>query len=241
MICNTGVGLTPRLDGEVLEFQEQGLYDGLFLMADTKTGTYWSHLTGEALHGPLAGEKLPVEPVVHTTVAQALAQDPRTRVALSEHPRATPRRGPAGTLKQLLDRIRGVPDGFSATMGAEDDRRPRMEMGLGLWTRDGEALYVPLETVEARDRWLVDTFGGHRVLVYHDPTARSLQALYTDAGSARWEDDVLHLSTGARIEDGVLLGPDGTRLPVERPLQVFTRWYGFSLSFPGTGVLEPPG
>lgn len=166
MICNTGVGLTPRLDGEVLHFQEQGLYDGLFLMADTETGTYWSHLTGEALHGPLAGERIPVENVMHTTVEQALEEDAGTLIALS------------------------------------------------------------------------DTFRGRRVLVYDDPTAHSLQALYTDARSARWEGDVLLLSNGRRIEDGVLVKEDSRRVGMERPQQVFTRWYGFSLRFPETEIWE---
>jgi len=219
----------------VLEFQEQGLYDGLFLMADRKTGTYWSHLTGEALHGPLAGEKLPVHNVLHTSVEQALREDPGTRVAISDHPRARRRDEGGGTLTDILSRI-GLPDPFRPTMGRNDDRRPRMDMGIGLWTGGGQARYYPLEEIEARERALLDDFAGRRVLVYYDPSARALQALYTEADEVRWEGGVLHLSSGERIGGGVLRGPDGERVEVERPLQVFTRWYGFSLTFPDTEV-----
>ncbi len=47
---------------------------------------------------------------------------------------------------------------------------------------------------------------------------------------------MLHFSTGERIEGGVRLNADGERVQVDRPLQVFTRWYGFSLTFPETRV-----
>ena len=36
--------MTPRVDGEVHTFTEQGLYDGLFIMWDEESGTYWNHL-----------------------------------------------------------------------------------------------------------------------------------------------------------------------------------------------------
>jgi hypothetical protein len=37
----------------------------------------------------------------------------------------------------------------------------------------------------------------------------------------------------------VLFERDGRRVEVERPQQVFTRWYGFALTFPGTEIFEP--
>lgn len=58
MVCNTGIGLIPRVQGEVESFALSGLYDGLFLFSDERTGTYWNHMTGEAVYGPLAGERM---------------------------------------------------------------------------------------------------------------------------------------------------------------------------------------
>ncbi len=62
----------------------------------------------------------------------------------------------------------------------------------------------------------------------------------TTADGVWWEDDVLHFSTGERIENGLLFSEDGTQLEAEAPLQVFTRWYGFSLTFPDTEIYGDP-
>lgn len=229
------------MDGEVDLFSEKGLYDGLFLLSDERTGTYWNHLTGEALYGPLAGERLELENVLHTTVAQVLAEDPATLVAISDHPRAVQRSRQGGTLSGLLSRIRSLPGMFTGTIRKEDDRRETMEVGIGIWDDSG-ARYYSMGVIEANDRALFDTFAGRRVLLYFDPAARALMAHFTEAESARWEGDILHLSDGERIEDGIRFAEDGSRAEVERPLQVFTRWYGFSLTFPDTDVYKeaPP-
>lgn len=240
MICNTGIGLIPRVDGQVHTFTEQGLYDGLFLIWDHETGTRWNHMTGEAVHGPLAGERLPLENVLHSTVAQVLEEDPDALLAWSDHPAAVQRSAErGGFLDRLLGMIRDVPDMFPGTMGREDARRDRMEMGIGIWT-DDVAKYYPMPTIQERGDALLDTFDGQRVLIYYDPTARALAAEVTDAESFEWDDRVLRLSNGDRIEGGVLYDGDGERKARDRPLQVFTRWYGFSLTFPETLVYDAP-
>ena len=50
--------MTPSIDGVTHTFAEHGLYDGLFLMRDEETGTFWDHLTGEAVYGPGEGTNL---------------------------------------------------------------------------------------------------------------------------------------------------------------------------------------
>ena len=50
---------------------------------------------------------------------------------------------------------------------------------------------------------------------------------------------MLKLSDGRYIRAGALFAPDGTKLEAERPMQVFTRWYGFALTFPKAEVYEP--
>lgn len=238
MICNSGIGLIPRVDGEVDQFTEKGLYDGLFLMADAKTNSYWNHMTGEAVYGPLAGTRLELENLLHTTVEQALAEDPETIVAISSHPGAIMRYSQAGTLASLLARIIDVPEFFPQTIAREDDRLERMDIGIGIWGDTGLARYYSKVTVDDNQRFVFDSFEGRGTLVYYDPTAHALQALYTDAEGARWDGAILRLSNGQRIEKGVLFEADGSRAEVERPLQVFTRWYGFSLTFPDTEIFE---
>ena len=222
-------------------FREQGLYDGLFLMADERTGSYWNHMTGEAVHGQQAGKRLELENVLHTTVAQALAEDPETRLAWSEHPRALQRSERGGTLATLLGRIRGLPEIFPATLGAEDDRRPRMDIGIGIWSDGGGARYYAMETVQERDNAVLDMFDDQQVLVYYDPTTYSLAAHFTDVETVWWEEDVLHMSSGERIEEGIRFEADGSRADRGRPLQVYTRWYGFSLTFPESEVYGDGG
>ena len=199
-------------------------------------------MTGEALYGPLAGTRLDLENVLHSTVAQVLVEDPKALVAISDHPRVVERGAESEEPVSWLSRFlsigqRRLNERYKGTIREEDDRRPTMELGIGIWNDSG-ARYYALETVEEQGRALFDTFNGRRVLVYYDPTAHAPTAQYTDAERVWWEGDVLRFSTGERIEDGIRFAADGSRVEVERPLQVFTRWYGFSLTFPDTEIYE---
>ncbi len=197
-------------------------------------------MTGEAVYGPLAGKRLEVYNVLHSTVQQVLAQDRTALVAISEHPRVDLFSDPSeqnpsrrSQLKRWGDR--GLSRQFLGTIREEDDRRPTMELGIGIWSGPA-ARYYSMPAIEEQGRALLDTFEGRSVLVYNDPTAYALIAHYTTADRVWWEDDVLHLSTGERIENGLLYNESGDRVEAEAPLQVFTRWYGFSLTFPATDI-----
>ena len=47
---------------------------------------------------------------------------------------------------------------------------------------------------------------------------------------------MLRFSDRSYIEGGVFHDPSGERAQIERPHQVFTRWYGFALTFPETEI-----
>jgi len=49
-------------------------------MQDNETGSYWSHVTGEALSGKLKGERLVILPVVQTKWSKWFASHPQTKV-----------------------------------------------------------------------------------------------------------------------------------------------------------------
>lgn len=227
--------MASRIDGEVHTFSEHGLYDGLFLLMDQESGTFWDHMTGEAVYGPLVGSSLPVETLRQTTVAQILGEDEGTQIALSDRELAS---SEELKLDGLLGQIRGrLSSFFSGTVEEEDDRRPTMDLGLGLWGGDG-AVYYPYEAVTGAGGALLDRYSGQGVVVYLDPTARSLMAWLTEADAVEWDGDVLRLSDGTRVEGGVLRDASGDAVPDRRPLQVFTRWYGFSLTFPDVEIYE---
>jgi hypothetical protein len=225
--------MAPRIDGRVHRFAEHGLYDGLFLLRDEETGTYWDHMTGDAVYGPLVGGSLEVGNLLQTTVRQVLGHSPEALVALSDRSlRSDDQMALGGLLSGVGGRLSRL---FRSTVDEEDDRRPTMDLGLGIW--DGDASrYYPYDRVLSEGRALLDTFQGRTVLVYLDPAAFALGAVHVEADAFEWEGDVLHLSDGTTIAEGVLRGPDGTPKTMHRPLQVFTRWYGFSLTFPGTEI-----
>jgi len=226
--------MAPTINGRAHTFAEHGLYDGLFLMRDEETGTFWDHMTGEAVYGPLVGSKLATANLLHSRVGQVLEAFPDAQVALSDR---TWRRGDEGMeLDGLLSRADGqLNETFSRTVAEEDDRLPTMDLGMGIWN-DENARYYAYERVVAEDNAIVDTFQGRRILIFLDPSAYVLNAFYVDADAAEWDDKKLRLSDGQYVEDGVLHDASGERALAERPLQVFTRWYGFALTFPDAEI-----
>jgi len=54
------------------------LWRNSLVMQDEETGTYWSHVTGVAMEGPLEGTKLTMLPAVHTTWLKWREQHPET-------------------------------------------------------------------------------------------------------------------------------------------------------------------
>jgi hypothetical protein len=225
--------MTPRVDGRVHWFAEQALYDGLFLMKDEETETYWDHMTGEAVYGPLVGERLDIAPLMQSTVGQVLRTHPDALVTLSDQAiRTDDDMKVDGLLAGIRERLNRM---FQSTVEEDDERRPQMDLGLGLWT-DQEARYYPMDVIRAEGRALVDTFGGRAVLVYIDPANFVPSALLVEGGDPEWDGDVLRLSDGTYIEDGLAYEASGARSDALRPLQVFTRWYGFSLTFPDTEI-----
>lgn len=230
--------MAPRIDGEVHRFAEHGLYNGLFLLRDEESGTFWDHMTGEAVYGPLVGSALEVSNLMQTTVAQVLGRDSGALVALSDQALRTNAQMATGS---LLSRMRaGLNRMFSSTIDEEDNRRPTMDLGMGIWDGD-EARYYPYDRITANGNAVLDEIAGRQVVVYLDPSAYALAAAYVDTDGIRWEEKTLRFSDGSYIEDGVFHDPSGERARIERPRQVFTRWYGFALTFPETEIYGDAG
>ncbi len=223
--------MTPIIDGAVHHFRSRGLYDGLSLMGDEETGSLWNHITGKSVYGPLQGTSLPVYNLLHTNVKQVLEAYPDIDVAISERPV----RGRGGRMAPGSGQTRQLSSGFRATIVEEDTRRPTMEIGLGLWS-GSTARYYSMEVLRDAGSAVVDTLAGRTVVVYLESESYTMAALYADASAAKLTDAGLDISGVGMLRDGVLKGTDGSRLEIERPLQLFTRWYGFALTFPGTTI-----
>ena len=201
------------------------------MLGDDETGSIWNHITGRAVYGPLEGYALPVSNLLHMTAKQALERYPGLAVAISDRPI----RGRRRFFDPLADRI--LRPGFRSTIVKEDTRLPTMDIGLGVWT-ESEALYYPMEVVQAAGGAIVDDFDGRRLLVYVEPGTYALDAFFTEEEAVSVEDSSLKLGEELVLENGVLRDAAGERRKMDRPLQLFSRWYGFALTFPGTGIYE---
>lgn len=124
------------------------------LLTDDETGTYWDHITGEGLHGPLQGERLETWGIGMTTL----------EVALREHPEFLLLRSKLSLLGRMMAwaMLRGPMRGrippflFRRTMTEPDLRLPEMQIGLGV-IGEREQRFYPLERIGAG---LTDEFEG---------------------------------------------------------------------------------
>ena len=183
------------------------------------------------MYGPSAGQRLPVYNLLHTNAEAALEAYPDLHVALSDRP--IRQRG--NFLDWIRSRLTGLNDRFQGTIAKEDDRRPTLEVGIGVWT-DEVARYYPMEGVLAAGEALVDRLDGRGLVVYVEPRSRALAAIYAETRAAEWVEGELRLDAGVTLREGRLYDSAGERLEIDRPLQQFTRWYGFALAFPGTEI-----
>jgi len=199
------------------------------MLGDDETGSIWNHITGRAVYGPLEGYVLPVSNLLHMTVEQALERYPGLAVAISDRPI----RGRRRFFDPLADRV--LRPGFRSTIVKEDTRLPTMDIGLGVWV-GSEARYYPMEVVQAAGGAIVDDFDGRRLLVYVEPGTYALDGFFTEKETVSVEDSRVMVGDELVLENGVLRDSRGDRLEMDRPLQLFSRWYGFALTFPNTTI-----
>ncbi|MCF6137456.1 DUF3179 domain-containing protein [Alkalihalobacillus berkeleyi] len=191
------------MNGKVHHFGPRGLYDGMVLISDDETNSYWNHVTGECVYGELEGERLQTFPIEHTTVKAAMNKYKDLKIALFN---------PSIKMKLLsFVMTRGkkksfLPPGFEQTMGVLDDRLPKMSSGLGVILGEHQRFY-PVDTVKSKGGTIYDSIHGRTVTVQLNPDAGVPQATFTDN-------------------------------QVEKPMQLFTRWYGFSLTYPNCEVYD---
>ncbi len=234
--CNTGMVFNPVVDGKMLHFQRRGSYDGLLLIWDEETNSYWQHVTGQCLYGASVGRHLDIITTTRQmTVAEVLA---RTNASVLLTSVLSPEQE---KLSRMMEKMRANPDkveaGIASTIGQEDTRRPRFELGLGVWNLTGSAFF-PLAMLYAVDRVLITKFDERPLLIYQEQDAVAPAAAFVETQRAVWEGDLLRLDKGVYIQNDMLYGAGGQPQPLERPMQLLMRWYGFALTFPGCSL--PP-
>ena len=127
-------------------FGVAGLANGLAVMADKESWTYWDHITGEAFKGPLAGHQLDFWPIYLTTVEAALAAHPDITISISTY-RSLRFRLTRFMFRNGIKRKGWLPPGFRRTMSNEiDPRLDKMTQGLGIIVGD-KAKYYPTTSI----------------------------------------------------------------------------------------------
>jgi hypothetical protein len=238
-LCNAGALFSPRVDGKILRFEVGGIYNAMAILRDQDTGSYWDHIHGAGLHGAMQGKQL--ERLA--TMRHMYARD-----ALEAYPNIEIYRSPMDAEDEedvvYWEKLRSPAQPEWSTRVAnsvmvEDARRSRFDMGLGIWTAH-TARYYPSLIINAADNIVFDTFEGRSLLIYVDPNSSSPDAFFTDAASATWLGERLRLNNRQYVEHGTLYSPEGKQIQVERPQQLFQRWYGFSTLFRGCEIYELP-
>ncbi len=232
--CNTGMVFDPLIEGKMLHFKRRGSYDGLLLIWDEETNSYWQHITGQALHGASVGKQLRmITATRQMTTAEALAKDSAALLLTST---LTPEQE---KLSSTMEKMRSKPEKVEATIistiAQEDTRRPRFELGLGVWN-EITSTYFPLLMLHMNENAVITEFNGRKLLIYQTEGAIAPVAAYVETQRAVWMQDVLRLDGGASIHNDLYITADGQSQPLERPMQLLMRWYGFALTFPGCHV-----
>ena len=163
-----------EVNGKTLSFGVSGkLIRNSLVMFDRETGTLWSHLTGEALDGPLVGNHLRQVLSEQTTWGRWRAEHPQTRMLDID---------PADVRFDPYQAYYGAPDPGVVGRKRADDRLPVKEKVIGV-RLNGEVKAYSF-TALARDRVVNDTVGGVPVVVVFDGLTFSGAVYRSDPGGS---------------------------------------------------------
>lgn len=160
MYARSTGGETPR---ELTFDFASGLVEDNLLVADRETGSLWSQLAGQAVHGPLEGEPLRPVAALQTTWKHWRERHPDTRVMVLPEK--------AGRPYYYRDR----------KPGKKPPKDPPREhdpsiLGLGLVV-NGEAIFFPFKMLEKSGTPVFREIGGEGVTLHYDAEALTAWAL----------------------------------------------------------------
>jgi hypothetical protein len=161
-------------DGKRLTFKPHGLYNAELVFADNETGSVWSLTSGEAMDGPLAGQKLRKLAVVQTTWAKWKHLYPRTVVV-------SPRTPHQAHYKPFRWQPRPLSPIFERTLTHRDERLGRFELVLAVALGDERKAY-PLSVLKQVRGVVNDVVGGTPIVIFYDPQTNTAAAYERTVG-----------------------------------------------------------
>jgi hypothetical protein len=160
------------VDGKTLNFGVSGkLIRNSLVMFDRETGTLWSHLTGEALQGPLVGRHLQQVLSEQTTWGHWRAEHPNTLILDVD---------PSDVRFDPYQLYYDRPDAGVVGRKHTDDRLPVKEKVIGVRI-NGEVKAYSF-TALARDRVINDRVGGVPLVIVFDGLSFSGAVYRRDPG-----------------------------------------------------------
>ena len=156
-----------EVNGQSLHFRLVGVNNQNFIMEDEETGTWWQQVTGEAIQGPLKGERLEAMPYEILSFDIWRAENPDGRVLSVEDNRLTDY-SPADWVEGLQANF-AVPEQLipSGELGARD-----LVVGISI---EGRAKAYPLGTLQQQTP-ISDTVGSTPVMVAVADDGKSVRA-----------------------------------------------------------------
>jgi len=229
VVCNTGMLFSPVINGKVHHFADGGFYNAMTLLTDIETHSIWNHITGQCLYGTYQDYQLPVlSNPLQKGALQMSIEYPNAMISMSQFDAEKKQMVTEENLVCLNQDLQ-LSERALTTLRFDDNRLPRFDMGLGIWTEKTKKFY-PYRKILLENA-LIDVIDGRPILIYVSPIGVAPEAVYTTATQFEWLDDVLKLNNGQTIQNGLLYDSDGTIAQPERPQQLFQRWYSFSLLF----------
>ena len=235
MVCSSGVGFNPEIEGTRYTFDVVGLYNGLFVMADRQTGSVWTHYDGSILNGPLAGKGLSLElqPIVHTTWAEWQAAYPETTV-LDWYPEYENR------YRSIEPGRSGLGPQFQATVLNWDDRLAENELVLGANIGSDYRAYV-LSELQAELQVIADELGGVPIVVFLEPDNSYGLAFKSELNGelVQWSvagGQIVDSGGSAWDVSGKSISGPNAGSQLEFVTSFVTEWYGWAAYHPDTTI-----
>lgn len=241
MICSSGIGFDPTVEGERLRFGFHGIWQGVAVLYDRKTESQWLHLSGECIRGELKGKQLQAVTGYHTTWKDWREQHPETKVMAPV----------ASYVKHYFDRNsahRGAqyfPDQFQATIRDRDGRLALTDLLYGVVAEDAAKAYPLVALAKAEIAVVNDQVGNLPIVVVFDRTTGSCGAFVRelDGKPVRMVPDGdrrMKVEAGDDVFDfaGVCVagGRMGQRL---QAIGLQAEWYGWYATYPKTTIWRP--
>jgi hypothetical protein len=156
------------VNGRLLHFHLAGINNQNFIMRDDETGSWWQQVTGEAIFGPLKGQKL--RPVVHDELTFGLwkREKPEGRVLRPDEAAVRAGSYAPANWEERMTKVR-----VTTSQTPDNSLEPRA-LVVGL-TIDGASIAYPFEAL-LKQSPIIDDLGGVPIFIVVGDDKKSVRA-----------------------------------------------------------------